>query len=75
MIFIKPFIKKEVYDSIHFHTNDESIFEYIPKDILPFEYNGTVGKVDDIAAKWHKVMLKHKEYLQNDDNWKILEKC
>lgn len=56
MALMKPFIKKEILETIKFHTNAESIFEYLPKDLLPDEFGGTAGKCDDLHKDWLKIV-------------------
>lgn len=74
MTLLRPFIKKELFDAMHFHTSGyESLYEYVPKENLPEEYGGDVGKIDDIYNEWYKVVETQKEYLNDDDNWKLSE--
>lgn len=54
--FLKPFMKKEILDSIKFHTGTETLFEYVPKELLPVEYGGTAGKCDDHHKNWLKIV-------------------
>jgi hypothetical protein len=68
----RPFLKKEVKDSLHFHSMYDSLHEFIPREILPFEYGGEAGKIDDIFRENMKVVESRKEYLSDDSNWKLL---
>jgi CRAL/TRIO domain len=46
---VKPLLKKELIDVMHFHRSGlESLHKFIPKDILPQEYGGTLGAIGDI---------------------------
>lgn len=36
----RPFLKKELLEMIHFHTNVEGLFPFIPQRNLPVEYGG-----------------------------------
>lgn len=56
MALLKPFMKKEILESIKFHTNAESLYEYLPKDLLPNEFGGTAGKCDDLHRDWLKIV-------------------
>lgn len=39
---IKPFIRAENFNLIHFHTpGSETLFDYVPRDVLPVE----IGKL------------------------------
>lgn len=74
MTLVRPFIKKELFDVMHFHTAGyESLYEHVPKHLLPAEYGGDAGKIEDIFSEWFSVMEKHKEYLKDDLNWKLSE--
>jgi CRAL/TRIO domain len=52
---IKPFIKKELGDSIFFHSTHEGLHDIFELDVLPEEYGGNLGNISDI----------HKDYLND----------
>lgn len=59
MSLIKPLLKAEVASKFQFHVPDsDTIFDYIPKEVLPDEYNGTAGPIADIKEYWEKTFLK-----------------
>lgn len=57
MSFIKPFMNKEVTESLQFHTNMETLFEIIPRELLPNELGGSVGNIKAIFDDWLKVLM------------------
>jgi hypothetical protein len=57
MAFVKPFLNKEVAESLRFHTKLESLHEMVPKECLPNEFGGSLGKVDDLFEEWVKVFM------------------
>ncbi len=62
--FLKPFMKKEIIDSIKFHSSPDTLFEYLPKDLLPDEFGGTAGKCDDHHRNWLNIVeSKRLEFL------------
>lgn len=70
---MKPFLNKEVIESLKVHTTLESLHEHIPKDMLPIEYGGS-----DYSLEEYQLLTKNwleenerREYLMNDDNWNI----
>lgn len=74
MTLIRPFVKKELFDAMHFHpAGYESLYEFIPREKLPLEYGGDAGKIDEIFAQCLKVVESQKEYLSDDNNWKLSE--
>lgn len=59
MSLIKPLLKPEVAARFQFHLPDsETIFNFIPREMLPTEYNGTAGSIKDIKDHWEKVFLQ-----------------
>lgn len=56
LAFLRPFMKKEILDSLKFHTSTETLFEYLPRELLPDEFGGTAGKCDDLHKDWLKIV-------------------
>jgi hypothetical protein len=55
MALIRPMLKKEVAESFRFHSQGlESLHEFVPKEILPSEYGGDLGSINDLHADWMK---------------------
>lgn len=74
MSLIRPFIKKELFDVMHFHTSGyETLYEHVSRDILPLEYGGDAGKIDEFYEEWVRILDSHSEYLSDDRNWKLSE--
>jgi retinaldehyde-binding protein 1 len=72
MTLIRPFVNKELNESMHFHTSGlDTFYEFIPRDRLPIEYGGTGGSLRDLHAKTLSAIRDHRNYLNNDDNWKL----
>ncbi|KAK3933413.1 Alpha-tocopherol transfer protein-like [Frankliniella fusca] len=46
MFLIKPFMKKELHSLLHFYSSSEleKLYEFIPKDCLPSDFGGSLGK-------------------------------
>ncbi|XP_013113301.1 alpha-tocopherol transfer protein [Stomoxys calcitrans] len=69
---VKPFISKEVYEMMHFHVNGvESLYEHVPREILPEECGGYAGKVEDLCDEFHKTLVQKRDYLMDPKYWKI----
>lgn len=54
LALIKPFLKKEVLDTIKFHSSLESLYDTVSRDLLPNEFGGTAGSMVDINNAWIK---------------------
>lgn len=46
--FVKPFLKEKIRDRIFMHSDLKTLYEYIPKEILPAEYGGDAGPIQAI---------------------------
>lgn len=59
MSLIKPFLKPEVAARFQFHSpGSETLFNFIPKDVLPTEYGGDAGPISVIKDHWVKMFLE-----------------
>lgn len=54
---VKPFINKEVADSLNFHPNFETLHAMVPKECLPEEYGGSAGKSCVLNREWMDVIM------------------
>lgn len=64
---LRPFIKKELYDVVHFHTNGlESLHEFVPQNILPSDYGGEDKSSTELAEDELRLLQLHEEYLRQD---------
>ncbi|KAG5680469.1 hypothetical protein PVAND_009977 [Polypedilum vanderplanki] len=67
---IRPLMSKELSETMHFHTTGfESMHEFIPKELLPTEYNGTVGELNELYKQSVSEMQDLRDYINNDDNF------
>ncbi|CAH2982135.1 unnamed protein product [Chilo suppressalis] len=78
--WIKPFLKKEITDMMHFHTpNSDTLYNYFSKDELPEDYGGTLAKIDDRMQDFVEEIVSKREYFLKNDLWKVKkedeEKC
>jgi hypothetical protein len=70
---MKPFMMKEVWETLKVHTSLESLYEYLPRELLPSEYGGSVGSLDDMTKSTKEFVESHRDYIFCDDNWTILD--
>lgn len=61
MSLIKPLLKPEVAARFQFHTpGSETIFNFIPKAMLPEEYGGDAGPIKMLKDAWIKLFLENR---------------
>lgn len=57
---MKPFIKKEVLETIKFHSSLESLYDTIPRANLPQELGGNLGNIEDHFNNFIKTVESHR---------------
>ena len=55
------------------HSNIETLYDYIPKELLPQEYGGSAGTIAQIMGDWEKKLLEYREYLLEESQFGTVE--
>ncbi|XP_030379619.1 alpha-tocopherol transfer protein-like [Scaptodrosophila lebanonensis] len=70
---MKPFIREEVYEMIHFHYEGlDSLYECVPREMLPEEYGGNAGTIAEIKEHWLQTLREKSGYLSDEKYWKVV---
>lgn len=56
--FVKPFIKEKIRNRIFMHSDMKTLYDYIPREILPTEYGGDAGPVQAIHGTMIIIFLR-----------------
>ncbi|KAI4466006.1 alpha-tocopherol transfer protein-related [Holotrichia oblita] len=72
---IKPFMKEKLLKRMVIHTSDdpESIYKYIPKEVLPEEYGGKGDKIQELTDYWKEKIESYKDWFVDDLKYKSIE--
>ncbi|KAJ3652343.1 hypothetical protein Zmor_018318 [Zophobas morio] len=71
--FLSPFMKEKIRNRIHVHEDLDTLFDYVPKGLLPEEFGGTAGKLEKhmdevlVAAYEYNSWLKGQEDVKADE--------
>ncbi|KAG5680472.1 hypothetical protein PVAND_009980 [Polypedilum vanderplanki] len=69
---VKPFLKKDVAERIHFHTpNSDTLYKYIPRHILPKDLGGTDNTLEFYQKIIHEYLGSYRDYLMDDERWRL----
>lgn len=53
MSLLKPILRKDIAETVQFHKHgSESLLNFIEADVLPIDYGGTNGYIDDHFKEW-----------------------
>ncbi|XP_061399022.1 alpha-tocopherol transfer protein-like, partial [Musca vetustissima] len=70
--FLRPFMSKELYEMIKCHTNGlESLYESLPREILPKEYGGNAGTMAELSSEFRKKVFEMKSLLMDPEYWTV----
>lgn len=71
LLLIKPFMKSEVFNLIHFHLpNSRTLDAFVPRELLPDEYGGRAGRVADLKRVFVEQVQQHRDYLMDETRWR-----
>lgn len=55
LTLLRPFMKSQVRNMLNYHLpNTETFFNHIDRELLPFEYGGSVGSLGEIKSGFIK---------------------
>lgn len=61
VMLFRPFIGAKAMQIMHFHTpNSTTLFDFVPKHLLPIELNGTSGNLNEPKCYWVKRTEEHR---------------
>lgn len=52
--WIMLFAKKKHRDLVHIHTSTETLYDFVPKNVLPEEYGGSGGNLKDLTSEFNE---------------------
>lgn len=72
MSFMRPLMRKEVQNALKFHLPaSETLFEFIPKEMVPKEYGGDGASVDFYKERIDNLLVQKRGFLMDGDYWRM----
>ncbi|KAL4715121.1 hypothetical protein ACJJTC_012168 [Scirpophaga incertulas] len=65
----KKILSDKIKDRIYVHRNIEELYEFVPKEILPFELGGEGGTTQEIVDYWEQKIKLYGPWLQEDQQF------
>lgn len=71
--FVKPFLSEKLRKRIFIHKNLGDLYKYVPQDMLPEEYGGKAGSMNDLNEAWLKKLGEYADWFAEQENVKANE--
>jgi hypothetical protein len=71
--FMKPFLTEKLKKRMSIYNSVDELYANIPKEVLPEEYGGQGGKIEDIAAYWKKKVESYRDWFAEDVKYRTDE--
>ncbi|KAK7861949.1 hypothetical protein R5R35_006319 [Gryllus longicercus] len=69
----KTFMKEKLRNRVHVHSDLNTFYQSVPKEILPKEYGGNAGTIKEISEEWQKKLEAWRQYFAEDDQFCAVE--
>ncbi|XP_069683237.1 clavesin-2-like [Periplaneta americana] len=69
----KPFLKKNLVEKICIHSTMETLYEYIPKELLPKEYGGELDSLTHYNKEVRRLLEEYSDWFQKDEVFRVDE--
>ncbi|GBP00815.1 Alpha-tocopherol transfer protein-like [Eumeta japonica] len=70
---VKPFLKEKIRNRVYLHADLESLYKYVPKEMLPDEYGGNAGSFAALTEPWLKKLEEYREWFLQQESVKVNE--
>ncbi|XP_047511543.1 alpha-tocopherol transfer protein-like [Pieris napi] len=71
--FVKPFLKEKIRERIFIHGDVNDLYKHFPQEMMPSEYGGKAGPMDDLHNAWVKKMEEYKAWFAEQEEVKANE--
>ncbi|XP_041971722.1 alpha-tocopherol transfer protein-like [Aricia agestis] len=70
---VKPLVKEKIRNRIFFHCSVDGLTKYIPKDILPEEFGGYGGSLQEMHNAWEEKLKTYTKWFKEQESIKAIE--
>ncbi|XP_062554101.1 alpha-tocopherol transfer protein-like [Armigeres subalbatus] len=71
----KGFMSEKNQSRLYVHGQDlESFYRHVPRRLLPAEYGGDAGPLQDLIFNWEKKLVSYRDYFLQEDQYGTDEK-
>ncbi|PNF24411.1 Retinol-binding protein pinta [Cryptotermes secundus] len=70
----KSFMKEKMRKRLYVHPDMESLYKTVPKRLLPLEYGGEAGPLDELIEEWKKKVEARRSWFIEGEKYRSDEK-
>ncbi|XP_073834153.1 clavesin-1-like [Musca autumnalis] len=75
MALMQPFLKKELHEMLHVHTNLETFYKFVPREILPKDFGGPNLDMRQLnELHFESLRQSRADIIEYNDNHRVNEK-
>lgn len=56
------------------HSSLDSLYSVIPRKIMPTEYGGDAGSIQNVVDEWERKILSYRDYFMDERQFGVDEK-
>ncbi|KAL0818430.1 hypothetical protein ABMA28_008894 [Loxostege sticticalis] len=71
--FVKPFLKEKIRKRIFIHKEVKDLYKHVPQEMLPVEYGGPSGTMEDLQEQWKSKLAEYKDWFAAQESVKADE--
>ncbi|XP_046964406.1 alpha-tocopherol transfer protein-like [Vanessa cardui] len=64
---VKPFLKEKIRKRIFIHKELKDLYKYVPQEMLPKEYGGQCGTMDELQERWTQKLIEYRDWFKLQD--------
>ncbi|XP_047537939.1 alpha-tocopherol transfer protein-like [Vanessa atalanta] len=64
---VKPFLKEKIRKRIFIHKEVKDLYKYVPQEMLPKEYGGQCGTMDELQERWTEKLIEYRDWFKLQD--------
>ncbi|XP_050353390.1 alpha-tocopherol transfer protein-like [Nymphalis io] len=64
---VKPFLKEKIRKRIFIHKEVKDLYKYVPQEMLPKEYGGQCGTMDELQERWTQKLIEYRDWFKLQD--------
>lgn len=73
LAMMRPFMKKELMDAMQLHSTMDTFWEHVPKSMMPEDYGGSAGKMQDLIDAAYKKLKLYPEFFKEEEETKRVD--